>query len=249
MKISHDTLLLYAYKIICKYDELKRFIIDKYPYFFVDEYQDTSEIVVSILTEIVNYSNKINHPVFVGYFEDSVQNIYDAGIGIKIEEYCKEYEHIKKQYNRRSCSEIILLSNKIRHDDIEQKSVYKDSTGGSVKIYYGSEDDIEDFICVNSVEMKENSIEDKSVHCFLLVNKIVAEHAGLAELYDWFNISAFSLQTCFKHSTRAYVFPAPAPALNNKLLLQSMHDNNSFITRASSSRAFSSNILNIIFPP
>ena len=160
----------------------------------MDEYQDTSEIVVSILTEIVNYSNKINHPVFVGYFGDSVQNIYDAGIGIKIEEYCKEYEHIKKQYNRRSCSEIILLSNKIRHDDIEQKSVYKDSTGGSVKIYYGSEDDIEDFICVNSVEMKENSIEDKSVHCFLLVNKIVAEHAGLAELYDWFNTTPFYKQ-------------------------------------------------------
>ena len=194
MKISHDTLLLYSYQILCKYKELKRFIIDKYPYFFVDEYQDTSEIVVNILTEIANYSNEINHPVFVGYFGDSVQNIYDAGIGIKIEEYCKEYKHINKQYNRRSCNEIILLSNRIRHDDIEQQSVYKDSTGGSVKTYYGSEDDIEDFICANSAEMKEHSIEDKSVHCFLLVNKIVAEHAGLAELYDWFNATPFYKQ-------------------------------------------------------
>jgi DNA helicase-2/ATP-dependent DNA helicase PcrA len=42
--------------------------------------------------------------------------------------------------------------------------------------------------------MKENSIEDKSVHCFLLVNKIVAEHAGLAELYDWFNATPFYKQ-------------------------------------------------------
>lgn len=191
MKISHDTLLLYSYQIICKYNALKRFIIDKYPYFFVDEYQDTNEMVVSILTEIENYSKQINHPVFIGYYGDTVQNIYDAGIGIKIENYCKEYKHINKIYNYRSCNEIIVLSNKIRHDDIQQQSVYKDSEGGSVKVYYGTEDDIEDFIYVNSFEMKEKSIKDKTVHCFLLYNKVVAEHAGLTELYEWFKNAPF----------------------------------------------------------
>lgn len=191
MKISHDTLLQYSYKIISKYNELKRFIIDQYPYFFVDEYQDTSEEVINILAEITNYSNEINHPVFIGYFGDSAQNIYDEGIGIGIKQYCREYKNINKQYNRRSCSEIISLSNKIRHDDIEQRSVYKDSTGGSVKTYYGSEEDIEDFIRVSSAELQEKATEDKSVHCFLLVNKIVAEHAGLAELYGWFNGTPF----------------------------------------------------------
>lgn len=191
MKISHDTLLTYSKKIICKYDELKRFIADKYPYFFVDEYQDTNELVVSILAEVVNYSNEINHPVFVGYFGDSVQNIYDTGIGVGIEEYCKEYQHINKIYNRRSCNEIIMLSNKIRNDEINQQSVYQDASGGSVKVFYGKEDDIENFISANSLEMKEISGEDKTVHCFLLVNKIVAEHVGLAELYDWFSTTPF----------------------------------------------------------
>lgn len=70
-------------KLYVKYDELKRFIVDKYPYFFIDEYQDTSERVVNILNEIAKYSNKITHPVFVGYFGDSAQNIYDTGIGGK----------------------------------------------------------------------------------------------------------------------------------------------------------------------
>lgn len=191
MKISHDTLLAYSKRIICKYDELKRFIADKYPYFFVDEYQDTSELVVGILTEIVNYSKEIKHPVFVGYFGDSVQNIYDAGIGMRIEDYCREYQHINKIYNRRSCNEIIMLANKIRNDDIEQQSVYQDASGGSVKVFYGKEEDIEDFICANSMEMKEVSLDDKTVHCFLLINKIVAGHAGLAELYDWFSATPF----------------------------------------------------------
>ena len=191
MKISHDTLLVYSKRIICKYDELKRFIADKYPYFFIDEYQDTSELVVSILTEIMNYSKEIKHPVFVGYFGDSVQNIYDAGIGMRIEDYCREYQHIDKIYNRRSCNEIITLANKIRNDDIEQRSVYQDASGGSVKVFYGKEEDIEDFICANSMEMKEVSLDDKTVHCFLLINKIVAGHAGLAELYDWFSTTPF----------------------------------------------------------
>lgn len=191
MRISHDTLLAYSKQIICKYDELKRFIADKYPYFFVDEYQDTSEMVVSILTEIANYSNEIKHPVFVGYFGDSVQNIYDAGIGVMIEDYCREYQHINKIYNRRSCNEIIMLANKIRNDDIEQQSVYQDASGGSVKVFCGKEEDIEDFVYANSMEMKEMSVDDKTVHCFLLINKIVAEHAGLAELYDWFSTTPF----------------------------------------------------------
>lgn len=194
MKISHDTLLMYADQIICKYDELKRFIVDKYPYFFIDEYQDTSERVVNILNKIAKYSNKITHPIFVGYFGDSAQNIYDTGIGEKIDEYCTDYEHIKKQYNRRSCSEIILLSNRIRNDQLEQRSVYKDSFGGSIKVYYGAEEDIEDFIYVNSQDMKAISVEDKSVHCFLLVNKIVAKHSGLANLYDWFYATPFYKQ-------------------------------------------------------
>ncbi len=190
MKISHDTLLIYAEKIISQYDELKRFIADKYPYFFVDEYQDTNELVVKILSEVEEYSLKIKHPVFVGYFGDSVQNIYDKGIGAGLEVYCGGYVHINKGYNRRSCSEIIELANKIRNDDIEQKSIYEDSSGGSVQAFYGTEENIDDFIRKESDELKKEAL-DEQVHCFLLKNEIVAKYSGLIELYDWFNSTPF----------------------------------------------------------
>lgn len=185
MKISHDTLLLYAYKIISKYDKLKRLIADRYPYFFIDEYQDTNEVVIRIITEIADYSNEINHPIVVAYFGDSVQNIYDKGVGSQIENYCKEYLHIEKKYNRRSCYEIIELANKIRNDGIIQKSIYEDSCGGSVKVFCGTDDDIQNFINVNEEELIRTSGE-KAVHCFLLMNKVVAEFTGLGHLYSWF---------------------------------------------------------------
>lgn len=160
----------------------------------MDEYQDTNEIVIRILSEIENYANEIKHPIFVGYFGDSAQNIYDDGIGGMIEEYCEDYEHINKLVNRRSCEEVIVLANKIRNDNLEQRSIYKDSTGGSVKVYYGTESDAENFIRVNSAELQKMAVGDKSVHCFLLMNKIVAEHTGIEELYDWFSATPFYKQ-------------------------------------------------------
>ena len=48
MKISHNTMLEYAVELIEQYDVLKQIIIDKYPYIFIDEYQDTDEKIVSI---------------------------------------------------------------------------------------------------------------------------------------------------------------------------------------------------------
>lgn len=190
MKISHDTLIEYADKIIGKYDNLKRCIIDRYPYFFVDEYQDTNEYVVKIITELERYSKEINHPVFVGYFGDSVQNIYDKGIGANIDKYCNSYKKINKEYNRRSCNEIIELANRIRNDKIKQKSIYEDSQGGNVKVFWGNEDQIKNFISINSQKMI-NMSDEKSVHCFLLMNKNVAEFSDILELFDWFYKTPF----------------------------------------------------------
>lgn len=186
MKISHDTLLEYAYRIIKEYDELKRFIIDRYPYFFVDEYQDTNEKVIEILSLLNEYSKKIKHNIFVGYFGDVIQSIYDKGVGKNIYNYCEYFERIKKEYNRRSCDEIIALSNIIRNDEIEQKSIYKDSKGGTVEIYYGNENDIESFIKKNSRNIKELNNSNEITHCFLLLNKDVATQSGIEEIYYWF---------------------------------------------------------------
>lgn len=191
MKISHETLLEYAFAMIDKYNQLKRTIIDKYPYIFIDECQDTNENVVKIFTTLEEYSKKIKHPFFIGYFGDAVQNIYDDGIGSGLDKYCKDYECIIKPYNRRSCEEIIALCNRIRNDNMIQRSIYEDAQGGSVQVYYGTEENIKNFVCVKSEELQCMSRGDKTVHCFLLLNRVVADYAGLTELYNWFKETPF----------------------------------------------------------
>lgn len=184
MRISHDTLLEYALKMVLKYDILKQIIIDKYPYVFVDEYQDTSPFVIGILASLVEYSKGINHPFCVGYFGDSVQNIYKEGIGDKIYSQLNGFEVIRKNFNRRSAQEIITISNRIRNDEIEQISIFNDSAGGSVKFYQGTLENVGAFL--QKYKNQWNINNNNKLHCFVLTNQTVAERSGFGNLYSAF---------------------------------------------------------------
>ncbi|MDQ2088047.1 UvrD-helicase domain-containing protein [Herbivorax sp. ANBcel31] len=184
MRISHDTLLEYGFKIIKRYNLLKKIIIDKYPFVFIDEYQDTSEKVVSIMSCLQEYSKNINHKFFIGYFGDVVQNIYDDGIGEKIKESCCNLKEIKKDFNRRSTKEVIDVINNIRNDQIKQESIYNDCTGGSVGFYTGSIKDIDSFI--KKYETKWNINCQNKLHCLVLTNEIVARYSGFENIYNAF---------------------------------------------------------------
>lgn len=184
MRISHDTLLEYARKIVLSYDTLKQIIIDKYPYIFVDEYQDTNPYVIDILSSLVEYSKELNHPFCVGYFGDNVQNIYDSGIGDKIQAQVKGFEVINKNFNRRSAKEIIAAANRIRSDEIKQRSIFSDSAGGSIKFYQGNAEDIDVFLQKYKEQWMINN--NNKLHCFVLTNSTVAEYSGFGVLYSAF---------------------------------------------------------------
>lgn len=184
--ISHDTLLNYSKVMIEQYDKLKDIIIDTYPYIFVDEYQDTNKKVIEILSSIEERSknSERNHSFFVGYFGDSVQNIYNDGVGSEIFEMHPSCEIVNKRFNRRSCEEVIKVANAIRKDEIEQVSIYEDCAGGSVKFYYGSNDSVNEFI--NRYKDEFTKQENDKLHCFMLTNESVANYSGIENIYNAF---------------------------------------------------------------
>lgn len=184
MIVSHDTILEYGLKMIEKYNILKEIIIDSYPIFFVDEYQDTSEKVVRILSELQKYSRKISHPFFVGYFGDNVQSIYEDGIGNSLQSIHDGLCSVNKNINRRSCAEVIEVANRIRNDDIWQESIYKDSNGGKVKFFVGTKEDINDFILDSKGKLLGDT--DGQLHCFMLTNESVASYSGFEKFYGIF---------------------------------------------------------------
>lgn len=181
--ISHDELIVLATKMFEKYERLCSIVKDKYPFIFVDEYQDTNPMVVKILLEYMESSNK---PNVVGFFGDAMQSIYDGSVG-NLDMYTKSeppmvYEVFKKQ-NRRNPLQVINLANLIRTDGLEQQpsddqsAPNMDKNGevkqGEIKFLYSTSDSLEpvrqhlgwDFNCATSVKelnLTHSLIADKA---------------------------------------------------------------------------------------
>jgi len=151
--ISHDEVIILASKMYEKYEKLCSITKDKYPFIFVDEYQDTEPLVVEILLEYLEKSTKDN---VVGFFGDSMQSIYDDSIG-NLDLYTKidppKVIEVFKQQNRRNPSKVIKLANQLRVDGLTQEpstdssAPNMDENGvvkeGDVKFLYSSNDSLE----------------------------------------------------------------------------------------------------------
>lgn len=181
MRISHDTVLEYGFELVNRYPLMKQIIIDQYPFILIDEYQDTSEIVIEIMSKVDEYAKELGHNICVVYFGDSVQNIYNDGVGKELSKLHKNLIPVNKEFNRRSFEEIIQVANKIRNDEIIQKSIFKDSTGGSVIFYTGGQENVEEFI--ERYATKWNVTKEKPLHCFFTTNQLVVQYTGFPVLY------------------------------------------------------------------
>ena len=182
MRISHDTLLEYSEKMVAQYPGLQQIIIDKYPYIFIDEYQDTAEEVVKIMAVLENRGKEIGHTAFIGYYGDSVQSIYDYGVGERILEKHPGLKEVYKPFNRRSYEEIIIVANKIRLDGLRQESIFADCKGGKVEYCVGYSFDA---VLEKCIKEWTNEVDSK-IHCFFLKNEEVAERIGISSIYNIF---------------------------------------------------------------
>jgi DNA helicase-2/ATP-dependent DNA helicase PcrA len=118
--ISHDELLIIADYLFEKYPKLSSIVKDKYKFIFIDEYQDTNKAVVEIFLTHFTRSARKN---IIGFFGDSMQSIYDDGIG-HLDNYKGDepntVSEVKKEQNRRNPQSVIDLANKLRTDGIQQ---------------------------------------------------------------------------------------------------------------------------------
>ncbi|MCO6545589.1 MAG: ATP-dependent helicase [Gilliamella sp.] len=186
MKFSHDTLLEYSYLLVDRYPMLRRIIIDKYPYIFIDEYQDTHENVIKLVQKLHLYAQESNKKWMVGYFGDTKQNIYDDGIGSNIQTIHSNIINIDKRFNRRAHLQLIDLINNIRNDSIKQEPIDPNRINGNIQFFHLQNLDennrtskIQEFI-----EQFKNSIpQDQKIDCLVPVNRSLANLSGFEAVY------------------------------------------------------------------
>lgn len=203
LSYGHDGLLAIFHLLFEKYPMLGKIISDKYDYLFIDEYQDTS---AEILGDMLQLSSQ--HNLAIGLFGDSMQSIYDDGIG-NISAYINDgiLDEIPKADNYRCSYEVIKLINPLRLDSITQDVAFKRLTNGSyetevdrhgtVKVLYAvteskptarsSPEEKEQFqVVINYLITEAQKIASDS-KVLILTNKAIAEKNGFKQLYKVFD--------------------------------------------------------------
>lgn len=187
MRFSHDTLLEYSYLLVDKYPMLRRIIVDKYPYIFIDEYQDTHENVIKLVQKLHMYAQENHKKWLVGYFGDSKQSIYDDGVGSNILTIHPNIVNIDKLFNRRTHLQLTKLINKIRNDSIQQVPIDPSRINGDIQFSHLQNPDennrtgkIQEFI----EQFKSSIPQGQKIDCLVPVNRSLANLGGFEAVYN-----------------------------------------------------------------
>lgn len=178
--ISHDQVLRLANTMFAAYPLLRKITSDKYDYIFIDEYQDTQKIVIEIF---LDYLAEYQKPV-IGLFGDSMQSIYDAGVG-NIQTYVDSgtVKEVIKEDNNRCSVRVIKLLNNIRND-IQQEPTNNNIPGSATFIYstsgQNSLDDLRSLALFNAWDF-DNPDETKQL---FLTHRLIAGEAGFRNLLE-----------------------------------------------------------------
>jgi DNA helicase II / ATP-dependent DNA helicase PcrA len=130
--LHHDDVIILSLQMFKNYSALTHILGQKYPYLFIDEYQDTAIETVDAIVNHLLERNKTK--LLVGFYGDSYQKIYDEGVG-SLQTYIdsNKLELVTKDDNYRSSENVVNLLNNIR-DNITQKiPESKESIEGSVQ--------------------------------------------------------------------------------------------------------------------
>jgi len=110
-ELFHDDVITVARALFEKYPKINRIAADRFPYIFVDEYQDTAAQVVELLLDF--FVKNTRKPV-VGFFGDTMQQIYDSNISNVAEAH--GLRTITKVENYRCSVRVIDVLNRLRTD-------------------------------------------------------------------------------------------------------------------------------------
>lgn len=203
LSFGHDSLLQMTSLLFEKFPLLSKILQDKYDFIFVDEYQDTNKAIVDIFLNKIPTDSKTT----IGLFGDSMQGIYDDGIG-EVVVYINSglLKKVEKEDNYRCSEQVIEFINQLRNDGLKQEVAFKTKNGivetindrqGEVKLYYsiydgsrtasGNPQNKEEYLQYLNSVIKQVVEGNKGYKKLMLTNKSIASEVGFENLYNVFN--------------------------------------------------------------
>ena len=139
--IDHEDVLYFSYRLLKENERIRQFISLKFPFIFLDEFQDTNPIQTKIIKWLAEAGSKL------GVIGDPAQSIYGfQGAERKdfVDFTANGLRHFKIEKNRRSTKNIIDLLNNIRNETNFKQEPLHEITGENASAWTG--DNISGFI-------------------------------------------------------------------------------------------------------
>ncbi|MDU0328122.1 UvrD-helicase domain-containing protein [Microbacterium sp. KSW2-21] len=185
-ELSHDDVLTVSGELFTKYPKIVRIAANRFPFIFVDEYQDTSESVVALL---LNHFVKSDQKPVVGFFGDTMQQIYDSKIsdvagthGLRL---------VTKLENYRCSIAVIDVLNRLR-TDIQQVPAGQNLPGlvhlltasaGSPDVYEAA-----------MTHLAPSGWTRENTKTLMLTHKGIAREVGFTSLVDAYGKRSFGTE-------------------------------------------------------
>jgi DNA helicase II / ATP-dependent DNA helicase PcrA len=180
-RLYHDDLLGVARIMFADNPRLARLCASRYPYLFIDEYQDTTRQVIDIVFGSI--LPRVKGEFTVGFFGDKMQNIFNGsgnpGIGELPPEYVNQLVTIVKADNRRCSQAVIDVLNKIR-DDIRQVPAHENVAGEALFLIAPGEEGFDR--ALTYLRDKGWSLDPSETKLLFLTHRLIARKAGYGDL-------------------------------------------------------------------
>lgn len=198
--LGHDDILKLGSELLTTKPLLARLVAQRYPFFFVDESQDTMPTVVHALKRVAENHGEC---FCLGFFGDPMQQIYATGIGDI--ELVEGWARFDKPENFRSSQSVLATINSIRSraDDLKQTGGRLDKSSDPPASILGS---ARLFVLPADANRQENLAsvrrwlatthadplwlgddKDGELRILVIVHRMAANRLGFPALYSTFN--------------------------------------------------------------
>jgi len=190
-EVFHDDVITLSQKLFSKYPKIARIMADAYPFVFVDEYQDTSKLVVQLLMD--HYATTARKPI-VGFFGDSMQQIYSSDLDDITQR--TDLETITKLENYRCSKAVISVLNRLRPD--LQQVPAGHNADGDVHLFLSGSGDQDSYHSVMT-QLSGEGWTEQNTKVLVLTHRGIAREVGYSQLLAAYGKLSFGNDRLNKH--------------------------------------------------
>lgn len=189
--LSHaDVLKIFSHFLTAK-PMMKEVIVNKFPFIFIDESQDTN---VDVVNAFFDLKDTKSDKVVIGLFGDTMQRIFGGGEVELGKTKPSGWKTFNKEMNHRSARRIVGLGNQIRSEDDGRNQYAKDGAAeGYVRYFLLPHDDlvkqdVEEKIRKTMAEVTGDvgwtDTKSEETAILLLEHKMASRRLGFDELWE-----------------------------------------------------------------